>query len=88
MSVKYVQLITKKRLSAHSLVIEKGIFTYSSTMQRLCIFCKLDFEDEYHFIFKSSLCHEYKKSYIQNTIGIKQVRLNCYNYCQLKVLLN
>lgn len=56
MSVKYIQLITKIRLSAHSLVIEKGSMIYLVTYNaKIMYFCKLDFEDEYHFL-KNPLC--------------------------------
>lgn len=64
-AVKYIQLITRYRLSAHSLMIEKGRFTQLPKEQRLCIFCHLDVEDEYHFIFKCSMYHEYRKLYIK-----------------------
>ena len=64
-ALKYIQLITKYRLSAHLLMIEKGRFTQLAREQRLCIFCHSDVEDEYHFIIKCSLYHEYRKLYIK-----------------------
>lgn len=44
---------------------EGKIYSVIPKEQRLCIFCHLDVEDEYHFIFKCSMYHEYRKLYIK-----------------------
>jgi hypothetical protein len=42
------QLLTKFRVSDHSLEIETGRYKNITRQQRLCSFCK-EIEDEYHF---------------------------------------
>ena len=44
--------ITKIRLSGHNLAIESGRFTGITRLNRLCIFCGDDIEDEFHFVLK------------------------------------
>ena len=62
---KYIQLITKYRLSAHLLMIEKGRFTHIPRENRFCFCCQMEVEDEYHFILKCPLYLEYRKLYIK-----------------------
>jgi len=48
----YRNCITKIRLSSHNLAIESGRFTGITRLNRLCIFCGDDIEDEFHFVLK------------------------------------
>ena len=62
----YTMLITRFRVSAHTLLIEKG--RYIERDKRLCQMCDMnDVEDEYHFILKcpfyTHLRHLYIKKY-------------------------
>ena len=57
MNKKYVTAMSKLRISAHELMIERGRYTNVKRQDRLCTHCK-DVEDELHFLDKCSL---YKK---------------------------
>ena len=64
----YTILITKFRVSAHTLLIEKGRYHNIERGKRICQMCDMnDVEDEYHFIFKfpfyTNLRHLYIKKY-------------------------
>lgn len=62
-AAKHIQLITKYRLSAHLIMSEKGRFTQTPRERRLCIFCHLNVEDEYHFILKCLFYYKYRTFY-------------------------
>ena len=51
-SCKARYAITKVRISAHNLPIEKGRYINLTKENRLCTFCKAVTGDEYHCIFK------------------------------------
>ena len=64
----YTILITRFRVSAHTLLIEKGRYHNIERDKRLCQMCDMnDVEDEYHFILKcpfyTHLRHLYIKKY-------------------------
>ena len=44
--------ITKIRISAHNLPIEKGRYRNLARQKRLCTFCKVEISDEYHCLFE------------------------------------
>ena len=49
----YTMLITRFRVSAHTLLIEKGRYHNIERGKRICQMCDMnDVEDEYHFILK------------------------------------
>ena len=55
----YCRLISKFRMSAHNLYVEKGRYNNIDRQNRICVCCDLQvIEDEYHFILK---CPKYAK---------------------------
>ena len=44
--------LTKLRLSNHKLVVETGRYSrpFKKPAERICLICKIEMEDEYHFI--------------------------------------
>ena len=65
-------LLTKIRLSNHTLMIEKGRHLKIEKTQRFCKFCPEKIEDEYHFIME---CKAYTQPRIELLQGmLKKVR--------------
>ena len=67
------KIITRFRLSAHDLEIEKGRYIGLKTHQQICKLCSSEVEDEIHFLLKCSaldttrsFCIENIKSYNKN----------------------
>ena len=69
-------LLSKFRLSAHSLAIEKGHYSNIERQNRVCLSCDTgEVENEYHFF---STCPHYislRKTFLQN-VNIKIVNSN------------
>ena len=62
----YKSLICKYRISAHSLLIEKGRYVNTLRHRRLCTMCdRRDIEDEYHFILICPLYRDIRLKYIK-----------------------
>ena len=63
----YLRLISKFRLSSHTLCIEEGRYRNIPRAQRLCTYCiQHSVEDEFHFVL---ICPQYvdlRKKYIKN----------------------
>ncbi len=52
------------RCSSHQLMIEKGRYTGIDRDQRFCPFCKIEIEDEYHFVLVCPLYKDLREKYI------------------------
>ena len=52
--------LTKLRLSNHKLVIETGRYSrpFKKPAERICPICKIEMEDEYHFL---NICPAYQE---------------------------
>ena len=62
----YRQHITRMRISAHNLNIERGRYTGENRGNRLYSLCTLnDIEDEFHFILKCPFFHNYRQKHIK-----------------------
>lgn len=89
----YRNILSKLRLSSHSLAIETGRHTGISRNDRKCTLCNLnEIEDEYHFIiicpFYSEIRKEYISKYYVNKPSMHKFieLLNCTNGKMLKHL--
>ena len=81
----YTMLITRFRVSAHTLLIEKGRYHNIERDKRLCQMCDMnDVEDEYHFIF----IRIYDIYILRNITGPNPLFLNLCSYCQCKIERN
>ena len=69
------KLITKFRISAHNLEIERGRYIGLKVSDRKCKLCKVDIEDECHFLLKCPNLEKYR-SEILNYISIKYKNFN------------
>ena len=69
--------ITRFRLSAHDLEIEKGRYTGVKAHQRFCKLCSSEVEDEIHFLLKCSALDTTRSSFIENIKVIIKI-LNLY----------
>lgn len=58
-------MLTKLRISAHSLAIETGRYgtTKLPADQRFCKFCPTNVEDEVHFLFQCPQCNLLRNEY-------------------------
>jgi hypothetical protein len=58
-------MLTKLRISAHSLAIETGRYgtTKIPADQRFCKFCPTNVEDEVHFLFQCPQCNLLRNEY-------------------------
>ena len=63
--LKHKKLICKLRLSAHTLLIETGRYRGIRHNQRICPLCKLDVEDEFHFLVQCKFYLSFRKKYIK-----------------------
>ena len=64
-TVKFRQLLSRFRLSAHNLNIEVGRWTNIPTDSRLCSLCTLGLvEDEYHLMFICPTYHHFRETYL------------------------
>ena len=63
----YRKYLSKFRLSAHSLNIEKGRYNNTNRRDRICTLCNSsDIEDEFHFILKCPIYNDLRVNYIKN----------------------
>ena len=63
----YRKYLSKFRLSAHSLNIEKGRYNNTNRRDRICTLCNSsDIEDEFHFILKRPIYNNLRVNYIKN----------------------
>lgn len=64
--------LTKLRISAHNLQIERGRYTipYTQKENRLCRYCKDKIEDEYHFMMDCDLYNNDRLSLFNKLYGI------------------
>ena len=82
----YTILITRFRVSAHTLLIEKGRYHNIERGKRICQMCDMnDVEDEYHFILKCPFYTHLRHLYIT---GPNPLFLNLCSYCQCKIERN
>ena len=74
-------VLDKLRLSNHKLAIETGRYSrpFKKTAERTCPICKLEMEDEYHFL---NICPAYQEKrsslldYLENEYRIKISRMS------------
>ena len=64
---KYVKYLTMFRLSSHSSAIETGRYQGVLNVNRVCKFCKVDTEDEFHFILECPIYQNFRSKYINST---------------------
>ena len=76
-------MLTKLRISAHSLAIETGRYgtTKIPADQRFCKFCPTNVEDEVHFLFQ---CPQY--NLLRNEYNIPFI--NIYDFNQINDFIN
>ena len=72
LAFKYKHIVSKYRLSAHSLSIETGRYHHNDRNDRTCSLYNMNIlEDEYHFVlvcpFYSTIGDKYIKPYYYNT---------------------
>ena len=80
-ATKYKIIISKFRLSAHSLNVETGRYESIARENRRCVKCNLaDIEDEYHFILKCPFYTDVRNLHIKPYFTI---RPNVYKLTQL-----
>ena len=60
------KLLTKFRISAHNLNIEKGRYIGTTVEDRICNLCKNNIEDEVHFLITCPLLEKFREPYIKN----------------------
>ena len=85
----YTMLITRFRVSAHTLLIEKSRYHNTERDKRLCQMCDMnDVEDEYHFILKCPFIRIYDIYILRNITGPNPLFLNLCSYCQCKIERN
>jgi hypothetical protein len=60
------KLLTKFRISAHNLNIEKGRYIGTKVEDRICNLCKNNIEDEVHFLITCPLLEKFREPYIKN----------------------
>ena len=73
--------LTKRRLSNHKLAIETGRYSrpFKKPAERTCPICKIEMEDEYHFL---NICPAYQEKrsslldYLENEYRIKISRMS------------
>ena len=76
----YRVALAKLRVGNHDLEIEKGRHNKKSRMNRICKFCYLAVEDEYHVLFGCNLYGELRDRYIENE---HRTPRNLYTFCNL-----
>ena len=64
------RLLSKLRISDHSLELEKGRYIGIEVKDRFCKICKNQVEDEKHFLLECKYLEEHRKTFI-NKINIK-----------------
>ena len=67
MNNKYVTAMSRLRISAHELMIEKGRYKNIKRQDRLCTYCK-EIEDELHFLDKCSLFNNQRDDLLKNRV--------------------
>ncbi len=76
----YRVALAKLRVGNHDLEIEKGRHHNKSRMDRICKFCYLAVEDEYHVLFGCNLYNELRDRYIDDEYKTPR---NLYTFCNL-----
>ena len=61
-------LMAQFRTGILPLKIETGRFSNLAVEQRLCEFCPLHVEDEFHFLFQCTLYEDYRKSLLDKIL--------------------
>jgi hypothetical protein len=69
--------MTKFRVSAHNLNIERGCYIGLKVEERLCKLCYTDIEDEEHFLINCPTLHNTRKHYFY------LIKRNCHNFVSL-----
>ena len=59
------RMLSKIRLSSHQLLIESGRHYNIPRNERMCPLCRMELEDEYHFILKCSFYSELRSRFIK-----------------------
>ena len=80
-SEPYQKTVTKLRPSNHKLAIETGRYSrpFKKPAERTCPICKIEMEDEYHFL---NICPAYQEKrsslldYLENEYRIKMSRMS------------
>ena len=79
---KYMQAMSKLRMSSHRLAKESGRWTRPNRIpvnERKCRRCKL-VEDEYHFVLECTIYIDLRKNIFPNIFGKGHLCLNLLNY--------
>ena len=85
----YTILITRFRVSPHTLLIEKGRYHNTERGKRICQMCDVDdVEHEYQFILKCPFIQIYDIYILRNITGPNPLFLNSYSCCQCKIERN
>ena len=65
-----VRMFTKLRISAHKLFIEEGRYKNIPPDQRICKLCKMDVEDEFHFLIRCSKLNNVRTTFFKELTNI------------------
>ena len=74
-----LQLYTKFRCGVLQLEIERGRHQNIETQDRICKLCKLEVEDEYHFLMSCKELDDIRNKYLNNLVK----PINTYNFSAL-----
>ena len=77
---EYRVALAKFRVGSHDLEIEKGRQLGKIREERICKFCNLDIEDEYHVLMHCSSYEELRLTYIEDEYRTPR---NLYTFCNL-----
>ena len=79
---KYIQAISKLRMSSHRLATESGRWTQQNRTpinERICTHCRI-LEEEYHFVLECNIFIDLRKNIFPNIFGKGHLCLNLLNY--------
>ncbi|XP_061165005.1 uncharacterized protein LOC133173960 [Saccostrea echinata] len=76
-------IISRLRLSAHNLAIEKGRHLSIPTDKRFCNICNTgEIEDEFHFLFSCHKYNNYRLTFERNLMNFFQGKISNMSYTQ------
>ena len=87
-------ILIRFRISAHNLEIEKGRHQNIPLNERICKLCKLEIEDEIHFLLQCPILNSFRTEAMQQISDICKMfasfihwitNLNLFGYFQMKI---
>ena len=74
------KMLVKLRLSDHKLNIETGRYDKISRCDRICPVCRLDIEDEIHFLFDCAKHSSIKDDFFNKIANIESLITSTYQF--------